>query len=81
MDERTTPTATGIVPPEVPLRTVTLAKVGLVAWAVALLVILVVPTLRTGERSWWVWVPVAGLVLGAAGYVYLRRGRGNAAMA
>nr|WP_269812953.1 hypothetical protein [Ornithinimicrobium sediminis] len=42
---------------------------------------MVVPELRTGERSWWVWVPVAGLAVGSLGYTYLRRGRGNAAEA
>lgn len=81
MDESAQPTPTVITPPEVPLRTITLAKAGLVAWAVALLVLLVVPRLRADERAWWIWVPVAGLALGAAGYLYLRRGRGNAAMA
>lgn len=49
------------------------------AWALVLLVVLAVPALRTGERDWWVWVPVAGLALGAVGHVYLARGRGNAA--
>jgi hypothetical protein len=38
-----------------------------------------VPELRSGERSWWVWVPVAALAVGAVGYLYLRGGRGNAA--
>lgn len=70
-----------IYPPEVRLRTITLVRWGLVLWAAALVVVLAVPALRTGERDWWVWVPVAGLVLGALGYVYLRRGRGNAAAA
>ena len=46
-----------------------------------LVVLLLVPSLREGERSWWIWVPVTGMLLGALGYVYLRRGRGNAAMA
>ena len=31
-----------------------------------------------GDRGWWPWACVAGLVLGAMGWAYLRRGRGNA---
>lgn len=70
-----------IRPPEVPLRTITLVKWGILAWAIALVVVLAMPSLRTDERAWWVWVPVAGMVLGALGYAYLRRGKGNAAEA
>ena len=70
-----------IRPPEVTLRTITLVGWGILAWAVVLLVLLIVPSLRTGERSWWVWVPVAGIALGVLGYGYLRRGKGNAAEA
>ena len=44
----------------------------------ALAVVLVVPALHEGERGWWPWACVAGLVLGAMGWGYLRRGRGNA---
>lgn len=79
MAEPVAPEGDGIVPPEVPLRTIDLVRVGIVVWALALVVVLVVPSLRSGERSWWVWVPVAGLVLGLLGYAYLRRGKGNAA--
>lgn len=52
--------------------------IGLVLWAIALLVTLVVPALHEGDRSWWPWACVAGLVLGGAGFLYVRRGRGNA---
>jgi hypothetical protein len=52
---------------------------GLVCWVVALVVVLAVPSLHEGARSWWPWVCVAGLVLGALGFVYVHRGRGNAA--
>ena len=52
---------------------------GLVLWAVALVVTLAVPALRTGDRDWWPWCCVAGLALGSLGYAYMRRGRGNAA--
>lgn len=48
-------------------------------WAAALVLTAAVPALHTGERSWWPWCCVAGLSLGALGYVYVRRGRGNAA--
>ena len=48
---------------------------------VALVVVLAVPALRTDGREWWVWVPVAGALLGALGHVYLVRGRGNAQFA
>jgi hypothetical protein len=53
-------------------------EVGLACWLVALAVVLVVPALHEGERGWWPWACVAGLVLGAMGWGYLRRGRGNA---
>ncbi len=56
-------------------------EVGLAVWVVALVVVLVVPALHEGGRSWWPWCCVAGLGLGALGWVYLRRGRGNAAEA
>ncbi|WP_151525674.1 DUF2530 domain-containing protein [Serinicoccus kebangsaanensis] len=68
-------------PPEVTLRTITLVRWGILAWFVVLAVLVLVPSLRSGERDWWVWVPVAGIVLGTLGYAYLRRGKGNAAEA
>lgn len=52
---------------------------GVLAWLLALLVTLAVPSLRTGERSWWPWCCIAGAALGGIGWAYLRRGRGNAA--
>lgn len=67
--------------PEVTLRTLRVVRWGIIAWALALVVVLVLPSLREGDRSWWVWVPVAGLALGVIGHVYLARGRGNAAEA
>jgi hypothetical protein len=48
---------------------------GELGWVVAL----VVPSLHEGDRDWWPWVPVAGIVLGLIGFSYVRRGRGNAA--
>ncbi|MDT0213177.1 DUF2530 domain-containing protein [Rothia sp. ARF10] len=52
--------------------------IGLALWAIALVVTLLVPALHEGERSWWPWCCVAGLVLGSIGFAYVRRGRGNA---
>ena len=42
-----------------------------VAWAV--------PTLHDGARSWWPMIGVYGAGLGVLMWLYLRRGRGNAA--
>ena len=65
--------------PPLPVSSKRVIKVGMVVWAVALIVTLVVPSLHEGERSWWPWACVAGLLLGLFGYLYVRRGRGNAA--
>jgi Protein of unknown function (DUF2530) len=54
-------------------------QIGTALWLVALVVSLAVPTLHHGSRSWWPWTALSGLLLGVAGLVYLRRGRGNAA--
>lgn len=53
--------------------------IGMVVWAVALAIVLLVPALRTGERAWWPWCCVAGIALGALGLAYLSRRRGMAA--
>ncbi|WP_228266466.1 DUF2530 domain-containing protein [Ornithinimicrobium ciconiae] len=68
-----------IDPPVVTLRTIRLVRWGIALWALALVVLAFVPSLREGERDWWFWVPVAGIALGAIGHFYLARGRGNAA--
>ena len=67
--------------PDPRLRTTGIVLWGTALWAVALVVVLAVPPLRTDGREWWVWVPVAGVLLGALGHVYLARGRGNARFA
>ncbi|OPZ56797.1 MAG: hypothetical protein BWY91_00071 [bacterium ADurb.BinA028] len=64
-------------PLAVPMRRI--VEWGLAGWGLALVVTLVAPGLHTGERAWWPWCAVAGLVLGGIGHAYLRRGRGNAA--
>ena len=66
-------------PLALPMRRI--VEVGLGLWALGLLFTLTVPALHAGQRSWWPWCCVTGLVLGAIGLVYLRRGRGNAAEA
>lgn len=71
-------------PPPAELRPVAvpmtrIIEVGLALWAVALVVVLAVPALREGARSWWPWCCAAGLAGGLVGYAYVRRGRGNAA--
>jgi Protein of unknown function (DUF2530) len=52
------------------------------AWAVALIVLLVVRSDLAPADRWWVWVPVGGVCLGlfGLGYVpYLKRSRERAA--
>ncbi|WP_114907313.1 DUF2530 domain-containing protein [Ornithinimicrobium murale] len=68
-----------VVAPEARMPTIRIVHWGMVLWAIALLVVLLVPALHQGDRAWWVWVPVAGFSLGAIGHIYLARGRGNAA--
>jgi hypothetical protein len=63
--------------PGVSTRTVII--VGTALWAVALVVTLVVPSLHTGERSWWPWTCVTGIGLGLFAGWYVRRGWGSAA--
>lgn len=88
-DESPEPTAPGATPPMEPLEpieplqplhvpTLRIIEVGLACWVVALVVTLVVPSLHEGNRSWWPWTCVAGFALGAAGWLYVRRGHGNA---
>lgn len=66
-------------PGPVQVDTVRVIEIGIALWAVALVAVLAIPALREGERDWWVWVPVAGLLLGVLGWAYVRRGHGNAA--
>lgn len=69
----------GITPPPIRVRTIAVVGWGMLAWVIALGVVLAVPELRSGDRDWWPWVPVAALGLGGIGMLYLLRGRGNAA--
>ena len=69
-----------VIPKPAPLRVNTpkIILLGTMLWAVALVVTLLVPNLHTGERDWWPYACVAGIVLGLIGWAYVRRGRGNA---
>jgi hypothetical protein len=52
------------------------------AWAVALVVLLIVRNHLSPADKWWIWVPVAGLGLGLFGLAYvphLKRSRARAA--
>jgi hypothetical protein len=66
-----------------PLRvdTARVVGIGVLLWLVALVLTLVIPALHEGDRSWWKWTCVAGAALGALGWAYVRRGRGNASAA
>jgi hypothetical protein len=74
--------AARVLPPVQPLPVSTPRVVlgGIACWVVALVVTLVVSSLHTGARDWWPWACVAGIGLGAMGYTYVARGRGNAAV-
>lgn len=61
--------------------TAQMLQIGIALWAVALVVSLLVPALHQDDRHWWPWACVAGIVGGALALLYVRRGRGNAAMA
>ena len=48
--------------------------VGTILWAIALALMLVFhDRLSDAGHGWWIWVGVAGTVLGAIGVPYLRR--------
>jgi hypothetical protein len=55
-----------------------LALGGTACWSVALVVVLAVPDLHRGERSWWPWTCVCGIALGVFAWWFVRRGKGNA---
>jgi len=59
--------------------TARMLEIGMALWSVALVVALVVPALHQGERAWWPWTCVTGILGGGLALLYVRRGRGNAA--
>lgn len=56
-------------------------EIGTACWVVALVLTLVIPTLHGDGRDWWPWTCVCGIIGGALGWAYIKRGRGNAAAA
>jgi hypothetical protein len=48
---------------------------GTVAWAVALVVLLISGTRFDGDNGWWLWVCLVGIGIGIVGVVYTRRRR------
>jgi hypothetical protein len=71
-----TPSQEVLAPVHVPM--LKIVEAGMALWAVAFVVALLVPALHEGSRDWWPWVCVSGVVLGGIGWLYVRRGRGNA---
>lgn len=69
--------ALGKVPMQVDVGNI--VRWGMVVWAGALLAVLLVPNWHSGDRWWWPWTCVAGLVVGAWAWWYTWRGRGNIA--
>lgn len=53
-------------------------EIGVALWALALVLTLVIPPLHRDGRDWWPWACVAGVGLGALGWAFVKRGRGNA---
>ncbi len=71
-----TPPRQPIEPVRVPMLKV--IEAGMALWVVALALTLLVPALHDADRHWWPWTCAAGFGLGAVGWLYVRRGRGNA---
>ena len=66
-------------PEPITIDTPRVVEIGIALWGLALVVSLLAPELHQGDRHWWPWVCVAGMVGGGLALWYLRRGRGNAA--
>ena len=78
-DDATELSADDLLPVKVDVLRVVEIGVGL--WVVALVLTLVIPSLHGDGRDWWPWTCVAGAGLGALGWAYIKRGRGNATAA
>lgn len=68
-------------PEPIAVDTIKVIEIGIALWVVALGVIMLVPALHLGDRHWWPWACVSGIVGGGLALWYVRRGRGNAAAA
>jgi hypothetical protein len=60
-------------PPPLEANDQLVAAVGTAAWAVALIVVLVLRDSLPAGEQWWLWTCVAGLCLGIFGLWYLPR--------
>ncbi|HZW44725.1 MAG TPA: DUF2530 domain-containing protein [Dermatophilaceae bacterium] len=68
-------------PDPIAIDAIKVIEIGIALWVVALGVIMLVPALHLGDRHWWPWACVSGIVGGALALWYVRRGHGNAATA
>lgn len=71
-------TETGQIEP-LAVPTARIVLIGNAIWGILLVLTVAVPALHEGDRDWWPWAALSGLLLGLLGYAYVRRGRGNAA--
>lgn len=60
-------------PAPLPVRMTRILAFGCAAWAIALLLTLLVPAWREGDRDWWPTLCATGLILGLLGLVVVRR--------
>jgi len=69
-------------PPPLEANDQLVAAVGTAAWAVALVVLLILREQIPADERWWIWTCVAGLAMGLFGLWYvprLKRSRARAA--
>jgi ABC-type nickel/cobalt efflux system permease component RcnA len=69
-------------PPPLEANDQLVTAVGTAAWAVALVVLLILREQIPADERWWIWTCVAGLVMGLFGLWYvprLKRSRARAA--
>jgi hypothetical protein len=69
-------------PPPLEANDQLVATVGTVAWAVALVILLIVREQIPADDRWWIWTCAAGLAMGLFGMWYvprLKRSRARAA--
>jgi len=62
-------------PPPLETDDVRIVAAGTAAWAIALVVLLVLWAAGTDVHSWWLWMCAAGALLGLAGVRYCVRRR------